>query len=164
MFSAYAKHMGAKEKPKGSKINEDKKEDKVKKAKSPDVKEKLRNYCKHILTARQYEYGDKNIHHKIDATVDDIPDLKYAEYVGMKVTIGDFTDIVAMFPCFEEEDGTMFYITYGFTEDYAFVFTQRSRKARSVLFGMAEPTPVIDESFRNRRHLEKVFAQLHRKQ
>ena len=135
----------------------------LKDAESYDVEEKLQNYCKLLLHATRYDWGHDGLHYRIEATIDDMPDLKTIKYVGLDIRVDEFSEKIPAFPCFREKDDTMFFITYGFTEDYAFVFMQQKPDLPPVLFGMTEPTPIIGDWFDDRKSLEKFFIKVHSK-
>lgn len=70
-----------------------------------------------------------------------------------------------IFDCVAKEEDQNFYVTYGFLDDYYFIFNRVyswSTADHSMidsgvkLFSLAEPTPRVMK-FRNQQHVEKVF-------
>lgn len=79
-----------------------------------------------------------------------------------RINIGESSNLVPMFPCFMGLNSDHFYITYGFNQGYMFIFKHLDQDSGLKLFGLVEPTPVIDKSYWTPRHLEKNFVQIHR--
>jgi len=134
---------------------------------SPAVISQLRKYCDDVVPSRIFELIRPNESESklgsIQLTASTSSRWDTTEKI-QRLKIREYENFVPMFPCFLGDGrSNHFYIAYGFNQGYVFVFKRSGPDSDLRVFGLVEPTPSIDNSFWNKRHLEKYFLQVHRK-